>query len=99
MTVALPHNKYEELVCETIKDVLTQPAYIHQHFLNGEWTASITGRPYHNVALDESHEQVVNKRLEGAHMPSIRTSHCSLGKLHGILGQVHAAHIIQCIQA
>ena len=61
---AYSHNKYEELVCETIKDVLHLPSEVQNHFNEGEWTISLTGKPFHNVALDEGHEQVVNKQLK-----------------------------------
>jgi hypothetical protein len=61
---AYGHNKYEELVCETIKDVITMPDWITEHFLLGEWTVSVTGKYFHNIALDEAHESVINKRLK-----------------------------------
>ena len=32
--------------------------------MNVELTISMPGRPYHNVALDEGHEQKINKRLK-----------------------------------
>ena len=32
-------------------------------------------------------------------MSTIRASHCGAGKLHGILGQIYAAIVLQCDQA
>ncbi len=61
---AYSHNKYEELACQTMNDVFKLPEDIRNHFLNGEWTISITANPFHNVALDEGHEQIINKRLK-----------------------------------
>ena len=61
---AYNHNKYEELCTTAIKDSLTLPTDILQHFLNGGWTVSIKGRPHHNFALDEAHESVINLTLK-----------------------------------
>ena len=61
---AFNHYKYEELCTMAIKDTLTLPTNILQHFLNGGWTVSIKGRPHHNFALDEAHESVINLRLK-----------------------------------
>ena len=33
------------------------------YFQKGEWTLSISGNKFHTVAVDESHEQMINKRL------------------------------------
>ena len=30
----------------------------------GEWTVSNRGRPYHNLAIDEAHESIINLRLK-----------------------------------
>ncbi len=57
------HFKYEALICDVIKDVKLLPPSIYEQFMNGEWTVS-GGRPYHNVGLDESHEQVINKETK-----------------------------------
>ncbi len=46
-------------------DFHTFPAHVAKPLGNaGEWTASLTGRPHHNVALDEAHEMVINRRLK-----------------------------------
>ena len=55
------HNKYEQLSCETLYDEVTANKILMTHFRRGEWTISIGGRPFHNVALDEGHEMVINK--------------------------------------
>ena len=61
---AYNHNKYEELCCTAIIDTLTFDDDLIQHFLNGKWTVSVKGRPFHNLALDEAHESVINLRLK-----------------------------------
>ena len=61
---AYTHNKYEQLACETIYDNITASDTLLSHFRRGEWTVSIGGRPFHNVALDEGHEMIINKCLK-----------------------------------
>ena len=56
--------KYEQLCTETLYDILCLPQDILMHFQNGEWTVSLNGFPYHNLALDEAQECVINKRLK-----------------------------------
>ena len=57
-------NKYEELACQNINDITQWSNEFLWHFQQGEWTVSITGNKFHNVAIDEGHEQVINKRLK-----------------------------------
>ena len=45
-------------------DAITYPQSFIDHFMLGEWTISLKGIPYHNVAIDEAHECVINKRLK-----------------------------------
>ena len=45
-------------------DTLTLPDDIIKKFLKGEWTVSAKGRPFHNLALDEAHESIINLRLK-----------------------------------
>ena len=44
--------------------MLKLPNWLKDKFEQGDWTVSITGRKFHNVALDEAHEQIINKRLK-----------------------------------
>ncbi|MCG8621412.1 MAG: hypothetical protein MJE68_05330, partial [Proteobacteria bacterium] len=61
---AYSHNKYEYLSMTTIYNSLTCPEEFHQFFINGEWICSIHGRPYHNLAIDEAHECIINNRVK-----------------------------------
>ena len=45
-------------------DTLTLPNNLIKKFLRGEWTVSAKGRPFHNLALDEAHESIINLRLK-----------------------------------
>ena len=45
-------------------DTLTLPDELIKKFLSGEWTVSAKGRPFHNLALDEAHESIINLRLK-----------------------------------
>ena len=61
---AYSRNKYEELSTIHIFATLTYPQSILDRLATGEWTVSIRKVPYHNVALDECHECVINRRLK-----------------------------------
>jgi hypothetical protein len=61
---AYNHGNYQKLVCEHILDLQTLPSQVKEEFYKGQWTMSILGRKFHNVALDEGHEGVINKRLK-----------------------------------
>ena len=50
---AYSRNTYENFATNTIFDALTSPG---EHFFHGEWTISLSEKPYHNVAIDERHE-------------------------------------------
>ena len=57
-------NKYEELSTTALMDSYTLPTHIQDLFLDGQWTVSQKGMPYHNLALDEAHESIINLRLK-----------------------------------
>ena len=38
---------------------------------NGQWTVSIKARPFHNLALDEAHECIVNRKLKQITIPLV----------------------------
>ena len=61
---AYSRDKYEELACQTINDVIQLPVDLKKKFYHGEWILNKTGRRFHSVALDEGHEQIINKRLK-----------------------------------
>ena len=61
---AYSRNKYEKLSITAQHDVMTISDEFGSYFCNGEWTVSYSGRPYHNLALDEAHECVINCRLK-----------------------------------
>ena len=44
--------------------MLTLPDDVLDHLSTGEWTVSIKGVPYSNLAIDEAHESVINRRLK-----------------------------------
>jgi hypothetical protein len=61
---AYNHGNYQKLVCEHIVDLHNLPPHVKEGFYKGQWTMSVLGRKFHNVALDEGHEGVINKRLK-----------------------------------
>ena len=64
--LGLPHacDKYEVLGIRTLADTYTYPDEVLKLFQDGQWTMSVKGRPYHNLALDEAHECIINRKLK-----------------------------------
>ncbi len=61
---AYSRDKYEELTLTNLKDHLTFPQELLDDLMDGKWTVSLKGNPYHNLALDEGHECFINRRLK-----------------------------------
>ena len=57
-------DKYEVLSIHTLADTYTYPDEVLKLFKDGQWTMSVKGRPYHNLALDEAHECIINRKLK-----------------------------------
>lgn len=57
-------TKYQVLFLRNTYDTLTLPASILSKFMEGEWTVSLKGVPFSNLALDEAHECVINSRMK-----------------------------------
>ena len=57
-------DKYEELITTALKDIHSFPHDVITSFQQGEWTVSQKNRPYHNIAIDEAHECIINLRLK-----------------------------------
>ena len=47
-----------------LHEVLTMPQEVINHFKNGSFVCSVTGKSVHSVGLDEAHEMLVNKDLK-----------------------------------
>ena len=60
--MAYSHDKYEELACQTINDLMQLPPTISEKFHAGHWVLRKTGRAFHSVAI--GHEQIINKGLK-----------------------------------
>ena len=63
---ALERPTYGKLLPQHLADCLTFPSTVLSHLKSGGFTVSITGRPWHSVAIDEAHEMLVNKDLKQA---------------------------------
>ena len=61
---AYSRDKYEQLCINVLRSIHTLPDDIIAHFLQGEWTTSLKGHKFRNLALDEAHESVINLRLK-----------------------------------
>ena len=45
-------------------DTLTLLDTLIHTFVNGDWTVSVKGRPFHYLAQDKAHESIINLRLK-----------------------------------
>ena len=62
------------------------PDDIIHNFLRGEWTTSLKGHKFRNLALDEAHESVINLHIKQI---TARPSHFRVVELgfYALLGQ------------
>ena len=58
--IAFDHSNYQKLISQHLEDVLTMPAPITAMFQQGAFVVSMHGRPWHSIAIDESHK-IINK--------------------------------------
>ena len=75
---AYARNKYEVLSINAIANTCTYPSELIHHFVHGQWTVSVKGRQFHNLALDEAHECIINKNLKSI---TTRPSHFRMVEL------------------
>lgn len=61
---AYNRHKYQRLIIQNLMDIFSLPSSIVSQFEKGEWTVSLKGMPYSNLAIDEAHECVINRRLK-----------------------------------
>ena len=71
------HDRYEELACQTINDVIKYHIHIYEAFVNGEWVICKEGKKFHSVALDKQclflEDQTIKGKLTVAYgfMPTV----------------------------
>ena len=58
---AFDHATYQKLISQHLEDILVMPAPIMAMFRQGAFVVSVSGRPWHSIAIDESHEMLINK--------------------------------------
>ena len=58
---AFDHTTYQNVISQHLEDIAKMPAPIIAMFRQGAFVVSITGRPWNSVAIDESHEMLINK--------------------------------------
>ena len=58
---AFDHPTYQKLISRHLEDIVKMPAPITAMFRQGAFVVSVSGRPWHSVAIDESHEMLINK--------------------------------------
>ena len=50
------HSTYQKLISRHLEDVFKMPAPIIAMFRQGAFVMSVSCRPWHSVAIDESHD-------------------------------------------
>ena len=58
---AFDRQKYQKLIPQHIVDLLKIPKDMLSNLESGGFTVSLSGRPCHNVGVDEAHEMCINK--------------------------------------
>ena len=56
MFTAFDHPTYQRVISQHLEDVLVMPAPVRTMFQQGAFVVSVSGRPWHSVGIDESHE-------------------------------------------
>ncbi len=63
---AFDHQTYQRIISRHIADLLEMPTTILAMYQQGAFVVSINGRPWHSVAIDESHEMLINRSVKSA---------------------------------
>ena len=63
---AFDHPTYQRVISQHIEDIENMPAQIKAMFKQSAFVVSVTGRPWHSVAIDEAHELLINKDCKTA---------------------------------
>ena len=61
---AFDHQNYRKLIAQHLADLHTFQDEVLSTFQEGGFVASLSGRPWHSVALDEAHEMKINKECK-----------------------------------
>ena len=61
---AFDHQTYRKLIAQHVADIHSFPDEVLSTFRQGGFVASLTGRSWHSVALDEAHEMKINKECK-----------------------------------
>ena len=76
-----PH--YQKLISQHLSDLLVMPTDVLAKLKDGSFATSITGKPWHSVAIDEAHEMMINKDLKSA---VVRPSRENMNRMSLYLG-------------
>ncbi len=58
---AYEHFTCKKIIAQHLADVLAYPSSIVEQLKKGCFSVSLSGRPWHSVAIDEAHEMAINK--------------------------------------
>ena len=61
---AFDHQTYRKVIAQHLADVHSLPEEVLSTFCKGGFVVSLSGRPWHTVALDEAHEMKINRECK-----------------------------------
>ena len=61
---AFDHQTYRKLIAQHLADFCSFPNKVTNSFKQGGFVVSLSGTPWHSVAIDEAHEMKINKECK-----------------------------------
>ena len=61
---AFDHRTYRKLIAQHLADLCSFPNKVTNSFKQGGFVVSLSGTPWHSVAIDEAHEMKINKECK-----------------------------------
>ena len=61
---AFDHQTYQKLIAQHLADLCSFPNKVTNSFKQGGFVVSLSGTPWHSVAIDEAHEMKINKECK-----------------------------------
>ncbi len=58
---AFDHPNYQKLIGRHLADVLCMPTQVLTMFKQGAFVASVSGRAWHSIGIDEAHKMLINR--------------------------------------
>ena len=77
----------KSILLQTCRITLVSPQELLDDLVDGKWSVSLKGYPYHNfLAIDEAHKCYIKQMTETNDITSITFQNCTIGTYYGVLG-------------